>query len=153
MNKQSLHVIHESKRIHGDIKPLNIMKLHSGSMILIDLDASVAFGTYCGSKVSSAYLPPEMILLNPEEDEAGKPTSKNFAQELKASASFDMWALGVTLYHLCTGSTLWKADVQDNLDDYRDMKVNKEYLSHLIILLLFAKSMKNFVSKAYSICQ
>jgi serine/threonine protein kinase len=35
---------------------------------------------------------------------------------LKAHKSFDIWSLGVVLYHLCTNETLFHCDGQDNID-------------------------------------
>jgi serine/threonine protein kinase/Leucine-rich repeat (LRR) protein len=58
--------MHSQKWIHGDLKPMNIMQ-GAGKMILIDLDASASFhehdAQYAGSKYSSAYLPPELIVI------------------------------------------------------------------------------------------
>ena len=54
----------ECGRIHGDIKPRNIVLLQVGDELvwmLIDLDASVEIGTPAGlKKTSSACYPPEM---------------------------------------------------------------------------------------------
>ena len=113
---QCLGLLHTAGagRIHGDIKPLNIMRGHDGRMILIDLDASVVFGEACGIKESTAYFPPEMF----DGREIRRPGGST---ALAASASFDMWSLGVVLYELCTGSKLWKSDVQDNIDNVKDV--------------------------------
>lgn len=111
--------IHESRRIHGDLKPLNIVKNDRGDIILIDMDASVKFGEVCGVKLSSAYLPPEMWHKTKDGIICVRsPTTENYTGEfLPASYSFDAWGLGVLLYQLCSssGETLWKTDIQDNL--------------------------------------
>ena len=53
--------LHTQERIHGDIKPLNIMRKADGHMTLIDLDASVLLNDSCGLKPSTVYVPPVML--------------------------------------------------------------------------------------------
>ena len=69
------HHLHEvGGRIHGDLKPLNIVRVHSSPgdedtadrYKLIDMDASVPFGDPVGSchggePVSTAYAAPELV--------------------------------------------------------------------------------------------
>ena len=58
---RALQHLHDGGIIHGDVKPLNIVR-HEGVFKLIDLGASVRFGDFAGTtKNSTAYLPPEMI--------------------------------------------------------------------------------------------
>ena len=109
-----LQILHAADRIHGDIKPLNILRNRDGSMILTDLDASVPIGASCGVKLSTAYLPPEMF----DRREIRRPGGKAI---LPAHISYDMWALGVVLYELWTGSKLWKSNVHDNIDNPDDI--------------------------------
>lgn len=53
--------LHDFNLIHGDLKPSNVVR-HAGKLKLIDLGASVFFGAQAGtSKISSAYMPPEMV--------------------------------------------------------------------------------------------
>jgi serine/threonine protein kinase len=56
--------------IHGDLKSKNIMRNHDGKIVLIDFDAAVFLDAVddgssnhgcLGSKVSSGFLPPEML--------------------------------------------------------------------------------------------
>jgi len=55
--------VHEKGFIHGDIKPLNIMRIDNRYK-LIDFDAGAPIGVgYSGSKFSSAYAPPEVDIL------------------------------------------------------------------------------------------
>jgi len=114
-----LRTFHASGRIHGDIKPLNIMRKPDGHMILIDLDASVSIPESCGVKLSTVYVPPEML----DQDAAtGVVTIRRYdVNPLSASISYDMWALGALLYNLCTGQTLWQSSVEDNIVNDRDL--------------------------------
>jgi serine/threonine protein kinase len=58
---KSLQHLHEKGLMHGDVKPLNIMR-SDGRMKLIDLDASASLSKgYSGGKSSSAYVPPELV--------------------------------------------------------------------------------------------
>jgi serine/threonine protein kinase len=70
---KALEHLHSHNVIHGDLKPLNIVR-SQGYLKLIDLDAAVKYtteedsratqgqGESIGMKYSTAYLPPEMIL-------------------------------------------------------------------------------------------
>ena len=106
--------------IHGDIKPLNIVR-ESGRIKLLDLDACVSFqkGDFCGAKFSSAYLPPEMVHCDlvklsatvksfQIEEDTGKILKEDSAvfDLMVAAPSMDAWALGVTSFELCTGEVV-----------------------------------------------
>ena len=54
--------MHRNGVMHGDVKPLNIMRC-DGRMKLIDLDASASLlNGYSGGKSSSAYVPPCLMV-------------------------------------------------------------------------------------------
>lgn len=56
--------VHSQGYIHGDLKPKNVMRVN-GKLILIDMDGSALLQQgYSGTKVSSAYFPPELIYLD-----------------------------------------------------------------------------------------
>ncbi len=55
-----LQHVHSKGALHGDVKPLNVVRSEEGRCLLIDLDASVRMGQPAGAKFSSAFLPPEM---------------------------------------------------------------------------------------------
>ncbi|ETV77916.1 serine/threonine protein kinase [Aphanomyces astaci] len=53
--------LHGHGMIHGDLKKLNILRVHQ-TLQLIDLDAATRVGDDIGSKFSSGILPPEMFV-------------------------------------------------------------------------------------------
>ena len=56
---QCIAHLHESKKIHADLKPLNALRMQDRTWRLIDFDATVSMGTPAGTKTSTAYCPPE----------------------------------------------------------------------------------------------
>ena len=59
---EALQHMHRNGVMHGDVKPLNIMRC-DGRVKLIDLDASASLlNGYSGGKSSSAYLPPCLLV-------------------------------------------------------------------------------------------
>lgn len=125
--------LHSRGRIHGDLKPLNVVRL-GADVKLIDLDASCFFSDWAGQKWSSAYLPPEMlfrcedgtvVVREPpsaggvdEEDER----ADNIPYDLfKASPAHDMWAMGCILFHLCSGETLFQANDEDDISSQKNL--------------------------------
>jgi serine/threonine protein kinase len=127
--------LHNSGLIHGDLKPLNLVKMNNNryDWRLIDLDASCAIGIdYVGFKSSSAYMPPEAILdtttLATEGDSQPShryvPKGHQFLNNtlferflLLADPSYDIWSLGCILYQLCHPDVmpLFNATRDDNL--------------------------------------
>lgn len=65
--------MHEKKVMHGDVKPLNALRVYD-KIALIDLDAAAPFDSgeasgFAGAKFTSAFLPPEMFYkLTPAEE-------------------------------------------------------------------------------------
>ncbi|KAF0718233.1 Aste57867_1802 [Aphanomyces stellatus] len=55
-----LQQLHENSIIHGDLKKLNVLRVHS-HMRLIDMDGASKAGQYFGLKFSSGNLPPELF--------------------------------------------------------------------------------------------
>ena len=146
----ALNHMHNLGYVHGDVKPLNIMRRESRYM-LIDLDAcvSAAEKQYVGCKYSSGYLPPEMIALLSDGSTAvktykidpvsAKPILTDLPYELVvANGSHDMWSLGVTLYQLFTGKPLLLSDDEGNIGStqrlalyYWTDETKKELLSEI----------------------
>ena len=79
--------LHRHSVIHGDLKPLNIMRNNKGKLILIDLDASRAFGSgdMAGRKFSSAFCPPEAVGVDPVTRALRVKFAKSKRQQLEST--------------------------------------------------------------------
>lgn len=90
--------------------------------ILCDMDASSKFHAAIGKKTSTAYGPPELARAKwiDQVDEIDRAHGG-------AVPSFDVWSLGVILYELCAGRTLFAQDTSDdtliNFEDQRRLCV------------------------------
>eukprot|EP01046_Picozoa_sp_COSAG06_P029858 COSAG06_NODE_2799_length_6266_cov_19.296596_5_plen_285_part_00 len=77
------------------------------------MDAATHTGKPIGKKTSTAYSPPELARVRASGGE----------QLQIASTSFDMWSLGVMLFELCTGRTLFRQDTSNDdllMDEDKD---------------------------------
>ena len=126
---EALGHMHRKGFIHGDVKPLNVMR-HDGRMKLVDLDACASLiNGVSGLKFSSAYIPPELIHYNAEEHsimvkvcefdaETGHLITEGTDYKLVwAKVSHDVWSLGMVMYELCAGIKFFLQDDEDNIDD------------------------------------
>ena len=78
-----------------------------------DMDAATHTGKPIGKKTSTAYSPPELARVRASGGE----------QLQTASTSFDVWSLGVMLFELCTGRTLFRQDTSNDdllMDEDKD---------------------------------
>jgi ankyrin repeat protein/serine/threonine protein kinase len=107
--------VHTRGLIHGDIKPLNIMKTNENKLILIDLDASSVIGECIGSKCSTAFVPPEMLVFDEfsRQYHVVSTVSTRDNTPLLAHPTFDVWSLGVVLYQMCSGEALFLSKYDD----------------------------------------
>ena len=111
----ALSHLHDNERIHADLKPLNAVRVAS-SWQLIDLDVCCTIEEAFGTKVpSSGYCPPEMakVLLEATDTEGNVDTAKLCSY--RASVAYDLWSFGVVLFHLVTGTPLWRTDNHDDV--------------------------------------
>jgi serine/threonine protein kinase len=68
------------------------------------MDAATHTGKPIGKKTSTAYSPPELARVRASGSD----------QLQTASTSFDVWSLGVMLFELCTGRTLFRQDTSND---------------------------------------
>jgi len=99
----ALSYIHSRGFIHRDIKPSNIMVEPNGNVRLMDLGIARMNG---GNKFSVVgfigtpqYSAPEQILRGTDDEKAISPTT-------------DLYALGITMYELLTGSNPYKTSTE-----------------------------------------
>ena len=123
--------LHAAGRVHGDLKQRNILRVDTpGDLkqrnalrvdkrnrykkwILCDGDACARIGNPVGRKSSSGYFPPELARV--------KFAQSGGSELAKAAPSFDVWSLGVILFELCAGRTLFNQDTSnDELVDTQD---------------------------------
>ncbi len=86
---RALAAVHQAKLIHRDVKAQNVMRAHDGGrIILMDFGAGEFVGDAIGSRAQGTplYLAPELL------------------QGESANVRTDIYAAGVLLYHLVTGS-------------------------------------------------
>lgn len=118
---EAVEHVHSKGLLHGDLKPLNFVRI-DGRWCIIDMDASARIGLDpMGDKYSSAYIPPEAVYADAENGIIGVRSRSHALQceivyeLLIAHPSYDVWALGCILYHLCTGASLFKESKTENL--------------------------------------
>lgn len=84
---ECLQHMHKAGKVHGDLKPLNVVRTYQDEFQLIDFDATVEIGQPIGAKTSTAYVPPELIA---EGSTPGHPVVKSH-NNLRARAAVEKW--------------------------------------------------------------
>lgn len=109
--------LHSFDIVHGDVKQRNILrtsgKHHANRWILCDMDASAHVGGAIGAKSSSAYWPPELARVRFSSSE----------EALDAVTAFDIWSLGVIIFEMCAGRSLFGQDTANDQLVNEDDKV------------------------------
>jgi serine/threonine protein kinase len=142
---RALEHLHGLGLVHCDVKPLNVVRAGTEqTWRLINFDAAVRVGHFAGSKSSTGYCPPELLVHRAgtaerrKEEEmtgrdeaaaAGKVCVRAWAPStseeedhgeeyelLRAAPSFDVSSFGVVAFHVLTGRMLFHANSADNLD-------------------------------------
>jgi serine/threonine-protein kinase len=108
-----LVVAHSVGVVHRDLKPDNVVVVEEdGYAVLVDFGV----GTFPGAlKVSGGKLPNVARLRAPEAWRFQRGRKPNEAYE--ASARDDLWALGVLLYWLLTGTWPFEGDTEEEVED------------------------------------
>ncbi|CAH0367814.1 unnamed protein product [Pelagomonas calceolata] len=111
---EALDHLHLKGRIHADLKPLNVVRVGT-TWQLVDLDVSCAIGDPFGTKKPSlGYCPPEMAQTILDAMDASDRLDTALLSAYTADKAYDLWSLGVVLFHLATGTPLWKTDKNDD---------------------------------------
>lgn len=135
----ALSAVHKSNRIHGDVKPLNIVRV-GGKWKLIDMDVSCQIMGNFGTKLpSTGYCPPEMaraIL-------ALSPNDKASSIIYKANISHDLWSIGCVFYELVFGRTLFPTDINGNITNENMTKLGSWTIDDCYRKLLEKMDMTN----------
>jgi serine/threonine protein kinase len=114
--------VHEAGVIHGDIKPNNVVRMEDRSIRLIDFDMGIVLDSpdeeiphtkpdrFFGS---TAYTTPELHawMRKTQQNNSINPYSINATSPLdliETPEQIDLWAFGVTLYEMSTGSPLFE---------------------------------------------
>ena len=115
----AIQFIHEKSIIHRDIKPENILISSDGSLKLADFGWSSFLEdhrkreTYCGTL---DYLAPEMLTRDHKHDE-----------------KVDIWAIGVLIYELCTGTSPFSTElIKAKIVTEKAVKMNIQTLNYKI---------------------
>jgi serine/threonine protein kinase len=106
-----LEHMHSQGKLHGDVKPLNIVRMVGGGFKLIDFDATVNLGDAAGAKLSTAYVPPELLTTTPDGRASARDPKLGGC---KAHPTFDIWSLAVVAFLALTGEQLFKRNNADN---------------------------------------
>lgn len=119
---QAVLQLHQSGIIHGDIKPLNIVRISASNRLkLIDLDASLPLHSVVSTlpdakkkRCSAAFAAPELFDGNGEIVPRGE-----------GDVGMDVWSFGCVLYVLLCGKSLFHHDQHDDIDMKSRMRLRE----------------------------
>jgi|GEM_PF-3946577 len=92
----ALRVVHETGMLHRDIKPNNIIHCEDGRVVLVDFGLSETFDA--GDSRQTRPLDSTLRFGTP-----GYAPLEQYTHSAQLGPSADIYALGATLYHLCSG--------------------------------------------------
>ena len=92
----ALKIVHQAGMLHRDIKPNNIIRCDDGRVVLVDFGLSEKFDD--GSSRHTRPLDTALRFGTP-----GYAPLEQYTHSAQLGPSSDIYALGATLYHLCSG--------------------------------------------------
>ena len=106
-----VHALHGGGLVHCDLKPRNVLCSEADEIVLCDLDAATPVGELLPRylKTSTAYFSPEAA----RRDVAIARDARTDGG-LVARPSLDVWSVGVIVFELCTGRTLFAQDISND---------------------------------------
>ena len=92
----ALNVVHDAGMLHRDIKPSNIIRCDDGRVVLVDFGLSETFDA--GDSRQTRPLDSALRFGTP-----GYAPLEQYTHSAQLGPTADIYALGATLYHLCSG--------------------------------------------------
>ena len=131
---------HEKRTVHRDIKPANIIVGYDGVVKLVDFGLAEVLGThsFAGGAGTYAYMAPE-----------------DFREQEESDRQSDIWAIGVILYEMLTGSRpihvakakdpfAWKRAIDENvIRPVSSLRPEVPHMLDAVVALALAREKKD----------